>query len=86
MRGHSRNFGMCLFFLLLRQQGRLSAPRLEALFFGTVLMWHHEYSRSHHHHQKPECVEGYRLGYYALQLRDIRVLLRNVHFPIEGAV
>ena len=32
----------------------------------------------------PECVEGYRLGYYALQLRDTRVLLRNVHYPFEG--
>ena len=32
----------------------------------------------------PECVERYRLGYYALQLRDTRVLLRNVHHPFEG--
>ena len=29
----------------------------------------------------PECVERYKLGYYALQLRDTRVLLRNVHHP-----
>ena len=32
----------------------------------------------------PECVEWYRLGYCALQLRDTRVLLRNVHYPSEG--
>ena len=32
----------------------------------------------------PDCVEGYKLGYYALQLRDTRVLLRNVHYPFEG--
>ena len=32
----------------------------------------------------PKCAEGYRLGYYALQLRDTWVLLRNVHFPFEG--
>ena len=28
--------------------------------------------------------EGYKLGHCALQLRDARVLLRNVHFPFEG--
>ena len=32
----------------------------------------------------PECVEGYKQGYYALQLRDTRVLLRNVQYPFEG--
>ena len=32
----------------------------------------------------PECVEGCKLGYYALQLRDTRVSLRNVHYPFEG--
>ena len=32
----------------------------------------------------PECVAGYRLGYYALQLRETRVLLRNAHHPSEG--
>ena len=32
----------------------------------------------------PECVEGYKLDYYALQLRDTRVLLRHVHYPFEG--
>ena len=32
----------------------------------------------------PECVEGCKLGYYALQLRDTRVPLRNVHYPFEG--
>ena len=32
----------------------------------------------------PDCVEEYRLGYYALQMRDTRVLLRNVHYPSEG--
>ena len=32
----------------------------------------------------PECIEGYRLGYFALQLRDSRVLMRNVHHPFEG--
>ena len=32
----------------------------------------------------PGCVEGYKLGFYALQLRDTRVLLRNVYFPSEG--
>ena len=30
----------------------------------------------------PEGVEGYKLGYYALQLRDTRE--RNVHYPFEG--
>ena len=34
--------------------------------------------------RRPDCVEGYRLGYFALQLRDTRVLLRNVHYPFEG--
>ena len=33
---------------------------------------------------RAECVEGYRPGYYALQLRDTRVLLRNAHHPLEG--
>ena len=33
----------------------------------------------------PECVVGYRLGYFAIQLRDTRVLLRNVHYPSERA-
>ena len=32
----------------------------------------------------PECVEGYRLGYFALQLRDTRELLRNVRYPFEA--
>ena len=32
----------------------------------------------------PECVEGNKQGYYALQLRDTRVLLRNVQYPFEG--
>ena len=32
----------------------------------------------------PQCVEGHRLGYCALQLRDTRVLLRNVQYPFEG--
>ena len=32
----------------------------------------------------PECVEGFKLGSYALQLPDTRVLLRNVHCPSEG--
>ena len=31
----------------------------------------------------PECVERYKLGYYALQLRDTRVLLRSVHCTHE---
>ena len=32
----------------------------------------------------PECVEGFRLGYFAPQLRDTRVLLRSVHYPSQG--
>ena len=32
----------------------------------------------------PECVEGCKLGGCALQLRNTRVMLRNVHYPSEG--
>ena len=32
----------------------------------------------------PDCVEPFWVGYYALQLRDTRVLLRNVHSPSEA--
>ena len=42
------------FFLVVASTRNMSAPRWETLFFGTLLMRHHEYSRSHHHHQRTQ--------------------------------